>query len=204
MYERLREESLRGLEAIGFDGYAIGGLSVGEPKPDRLRILHHTAPALPARSPRYLMGVGTPADIVEAVAAGIDLFDCVLPTRNARNGWLFTREGTIKLRNSQYRTDTRRSTRPAPASLSRFHARTTTCSARTDLVRLSTLHNLRSGADGRGCPGDRPRRLAGPRDGVPRGAAGALTGAESASFAGRGRSFRRALWSGGIGARAIR
>src|SRR5512134_619255 len=107
MHERLREESLRGLEAIGFDGYAIGGLSVGEPKADMLRILRHTAPALPVPCPRYLMGVGTPEDIVDAVAAGIDLFDCVLPTRNARNGWLFTREGIIKLRNSKYRTDIR-------------------------------------------------------------------------------------------------
>jgi queuine tRNA-ribosyltransferase len=107
MYERLREESLRELERIGFDGYAIGGLSVGEPKQEMLRILRYTAPALPPAKPRYLMGVGTPEDVVAAVQTGIDLFDCVLPTRNARNGWLFTRGGTVKLRNSRYATDTR-------------------------------------------------------------------------------------------------
>ncbi len=107
MHEDLRERSLAGLTAIGFDGYAIGGLSVGEPKRDMLRILDHTAPRLPADKPRYLMGVGTPEDIVAAVAAGIDMFDCVLPTRNARNGWIFTRRGTIKLRNAQYRDDVR-------------------------------------------------------------------------------------------------
>jgi queuine tRNA-ribosyltransferase len=107
MYEHLRDESLGGLRDLGFDGYAIGGLSVGEPKADMLRILRHCAPALPAERPRYLMGVGTPADIVTAVCTGIDLFDCVLPTRNARNGWLFTRNGVIKLRNSRYREDVR-------------------------------------------------------------------------------------------------
>jgi queuine tRNA-ribosyltransferase len=106
MHEPVRDESLAALAAIGFDGYAIGGLSVGEPKADMRRILAHTAPRLPADSPRYLMGVGTPEDIVEAVAAGIDMFDCVLPTRNARNGWLFTRFGDIKLRNARYRDDT--------------------------------------------------------------------------------------------------
>jgi queuine tRNA-ribosyltransferase len=105
MYESLRDESLAGLVDLGFDGYAIGGLSVGEPKEDMLRILRHTAPQLPASRPRYLMGVGTPADIVNAVAAGIDMFDCVLPTRNARIGWLYTSEGIVKLRNARYRTD---------------------------------------------------------------------------------------------------
>ena len=105
MYEQLRDESLAKLTDIGFDGYAIGGLSVGEPKPDMLRILRHTAPRLPADRPRYLMGVGTPSDIVAAVTAGIDMFDCVLPTRNARNGWLYTRHGVIKLRNARYRDD---------------------------------------------------------------------------------------------------
>lgn len=105
MYEPLRDESLAALTDIGFDGYAIGGLSVGEPKPDMLRILRHTAPRLPADRPRYLMGVGTPSDIVAAVTAGIDMFDCVLPTRNARNGWLYTRHGVIKLRNARYRDD---------------------------------------------------------------------------------------------------
>ena len=106
MFETLRDESLAGLEAIGFDGYAIGGLSVGEPKQDMRRILRHTAPRLPVASPRYLMGVGTPEDIVASVAAGIDMFDCVMPTRNARNGWLFTRFGNIKIKNAAHRSDT--------------------------------------------------------------------------------------------------
>jgi queuine tRNA-ribosyltransferase len=106
MHEHLRDESLAGLIAIGFDGYAIGGLSVGEPKEDMQRILGHTAPALPGDRPRYLMGVGTPEDLVEAVAAGIDMYDCVLPTRNARNGWLYTRAGNVKIRNARYRADT--------------------------------------------------------------------------------------------------
>jgi queuine tRNA-ribosyltransferase len=105
MHEALRDASLEGLRAIGFDGYAIGGLSVGEPKSDRRRILAHTAPRLPAEVPRYLMGMGTPEDIIEAVRGGIDLFDCVLPTRNARNGWLFTRHGDIKIRNARHRED---------------------------------------------------------------------------------------------------
>ncbi len=107
MHEHLRDESLAGLRHIGFDGYAIGGLSVGEPKEEMRRILAHTAPRLPADKPRYLMGVGTPEDLVEAVAAGIDMFDCVLPTRNARNGWLFTRQGDIKIKNAAHRHDTR-------------------------------------------------------------------------------------------------
>ena len=96
MHEHLRNESLEGLKNIGFDGFAIGGLSVGEPKEDMLRILKHTAPQLPQDKPRYLMGVGTPEDLVEAVANGIDMFDCVMPTRNARNGHLFTRFGDVK------------------------------------------------------------------------------------------------------------
>jgi len=107
MHEALRDESLAGLNEIGFDGYAIGGLSVGEPKAEMQRILRHTAPQLPAAGPRYLMGVGTPGDIVDAVLNGIDMFDCVLPTRNARNGWIFTRKGTIRLRNARYRDDIR-------------------------------------------------------------------------------------------------
>ena len=90
------------LERIGFDGYAIGGLSVGEPKEDMLRILRHTAPQLPRDKPRYLMGVGTPEDIVAAVAQGIDMFDCVMPTRHARNGHLFTRAGTLNIRNARH------------------------------------------------------------------------------------------------------
>ena len=107
MHEDLRDASLAGLEAIGFDGYAIGGLSVGESKDDMLRVLDHTAQRLPAARPRYLMGVGTPEDIVAGVAAGVDMFDCVLPTRNARNGHLFTRFGDIRIRNAVHRTDTR-------------------------------------------------------------------------------------------------
>jgi queuine tRNA-ribosyltransferase len=106
MYEDLRDESLAGLAAIGFDGYALGGVSVGEPKEDMQRIVAHAAPRLPPSSPRYLMGVGTPEDIVEAVANGIDMFDCVLPTRNARNGWLFTRRGDVKIKNARHRDDT--------------------------------------------------------------------------------------------------
>jgi queuine tRNA-ribosyltransferase len=107
MFEHLRDESLRELELIGFDGYAIGGLSVGEPKEDMLRILQHIAPQLPQDKPRYLMGVGTPEDLVDAVTQGIDMFDCVMPTRNARNGMLFTRHGDIKIKNAQYRLDLR-------------------------------------------------------------------------------------------------
>lgn len=107
MHESLRDESLGGLKAIDFHGYAIGGLSVGEPKEDMSRILAHTAPQLPADKPRYLMGVGTPEDLVEAVSRGVDMFDCVMPTRNARNGWLFTRFGDIKIRNARHKDDTR-------------------------------------------------------------------------------------------------
>jgi queuine tRNA-ribosyltransferase len=106
MYEGLRSESLKGLEEIDFDGYAIGGLSVGEPKEDMLRILNYLTPEMPQNKPRYLMGVGTPSDLVEAVRRGIDMFDCVMPTRNARNGHLFTFQGVIKLRNAKFREDT--------------------------------------------------------------------------------------------------
>jgi queuine tRNA-ribosyltransferase len=106
MYENLRTESLTGLVEIGFDGYAIGGLSVGEPKEDMLRILESLTPQMPKHKPRYLMGVGKPADLVEGVRRGVDMFDCVMPTRNARNGHLFTSEGVIKLRNAKYREDT--------------------------------------------------------------------------------------------------
>ena len=106
MYEDLRECSRDRLVDLGFDGYAIGGLSVGEPKDEMLRVLRHTAPTLPDDKPRYLMGVGTPEDIVAGVCAGIDMFDCVLPTRNARNGWLFTRHGDIRIRNARHRHDT--------------------------------------------------------------------------------------------------
>lgn len=106
MYESLRSESLKGLTEIGFDGYAIGGLSVGEPKEDMVRVLNHLGPEMPEDKPRYLMGVGKPEDLVEAVARGVDMFDCVMPTRNARNGHLFTTEGVIKIRNAKHRHDT--------------------------------------------------------------------------------------------------
>src|SRR3989344_3169958 len=106
MYEYLRDISLTGLKQIGFDGYALGGLSVGESKQDMHRVLDHIVPQMPADKPRYLMGVGMPEDLVEAIWRGGDLFDCVLPTRNARNGWLFTRTGHVKIRNSRYARDT--------------------------------------------------------------------------------------------------
>ncbi|MBE0435374.1 MAG: tRNA guanosine(34) transglycosylase Tgt [Methylomicrobium sp.] len=106
MYKHLRRESLAGLVDIGFDGYAIGGLSVGEPKEEMLAMLDVVQPMMPSDKPRYLMGVGTPEDLVEAVRRGVDMFDCVMPTRNARNGHLFTRSGVIKIRNSRYQFDT--------------------------------------------------------------------------------------------------
>ena len=146
MYEPLREESLAGLVRIGFDGYAIGGLSVGEPKEDRARILAHTAPLLPADAPRYLMGMGTPEDLIEAVSAGIDLFDCVLPTRNARNGWLFTRFGDVKIRNARWRDDAR----PLDEKCGCYACRNFTLAYLHHLqksneilgARLNTIHNL--------------------------------------------------------------
>ena len=107
MFEHLRDESLAGLNEIGFDGIAIGGLSVGEPKEDMLRVLQHIGPRLPADKPHYLMGVGTPEDLVAGVANGVDMFDCVMPTRNARNGWLFTRFGDIKIKNARFKDDQR-------------------------------------------------------------------------------------------------
>ncbi len=107
MFEGLREHSLAGLLELDLPGYAIGGLSVGEPKQEMLRVLAHVAPLLPRDRPRYLMGVGTPEDLVEGVAAGIDLFDCVMPTRNARNGHLFTRWGDLRIRNARFRDDPR-------------------------------------------------------------------------------------------------
>jgi len=146
MHEHLRDRSLQGLTDIDFDGYAIGGLSVGEPKDDMERILAHTAPRLPAGKPRYLMGVGTPEDIVAAVEQGIDMFDCVLPTRNARNGWIYTRQGTIKLRNAQYRDDVR----PLDEACGCYTCRNFTRSYLHHLqkvneilgARLNTWHNL--------------------------------------------------------------
>jgi queuine tRNA-ribosyltransferase len=146
MYEPLRDESLAGLTAIGFDGYAVGGLSVGEPKDDRSRILAHIAPRLPADRPRYLMGMGTPEDVVDAVCRGIDMFDCVLPTRNARNGWLFTRHGDVKIRNARYRDDTRPLDETCGCySCSSFSLAYLHHLQRTNEIlgaRLNTLHNL--------------------------------------------------------------
>jgi queuine tRNA-ribosyltransferase len=146
MYENLRDESLAGLAGIGFDGYAIGGLSVGESKREMRRVIAHTAPRLPADKPRYLMGVGTPEDIVEAVAAGIDMFDCVLPTRNARNGWLFTRFGDVKIRNARYRDDTQALDGTCPcytcAHFSRAYLHHLQKVNEILGARLNTLHNL--------------------------------------------------------------
>jgi queuine tRNA-ribosyltransferase len=146
MHEDLRDESLAGLEEIGFDGYAIGGLSVGEPKVEMLRVLSHVAPRLPAARPRYLMGVGTPEDIVAGVVAGIDMFDCVLPTRNARNGHLFTRHGDIRIRNAAHRADPR----PLDATCGCYACRNFSRAylhhlQRTNEIlgaRLNTIHNL--------------------------------------------------------------
>jgi len=146
MYGHLREISLTGLIQIGFDGYALGGLSVGEPKEDMLRILGRLAPRLPADRPRYLMGVGTPEDLVEAVRRGMDMFDCVLPTRNARNGWLFTHDGAVKIRNSRYARDTG-ALDPACdcytcRNYSRAYLRHLHLSNEILGARLNTIHNL--------------------------------------------------------------
>ena len=146
MHEDLREASLAGLTEIGFDGYAIGGLSVGEPKEEMLRVLAHTGPKLPAERPRYLMGVGTPEDLVAGVSAGVDMFDCVMPTRNARNGWLFTRFGDLKIRNARYKADTT----PIDATCGCYACRHFTRGYlhhlnRTNEIlgaRLATIHNL--------------------------------------------------------------
>ncbi|CAM5290927.1 tRNA guanosine(34) transglycosylase Tgt [Eoetvoesiella caeni] len=146
MYEDLRDESLAGLVDIGFHGYAIGGLSVGEPKDEMMRVLAHVAPRLPADKPRYLMGVGTPEDLVEGVSRGVDMFDCVMPTRNARNGWLFTRHGDIKIRNARYRDDTRPLDSTCSchtcAHFSRSYLHHLQRSNEITGSRLNTLHNL--------------------------------------------------------------
>jgi queuine tRNA-ribosyltransferase len=146
MFEDLRDESLGELAGIGFDGYAIGGLSVGESIEERRRIEAHVATRLPDDKPRYLMGVGTPEDIVEAVTNGIDMFDCVLPTRNARNGWLYTRHGDIKIRNARHRLDAE----PLDTSCACYTCRNFSRSylhhlQRTNEIlgaRLNTIHNL--------------------------------------------------------------
>lgn len=146
MYEDLRDISLKGLVDIDFDGFAIGGLSVGEPKEDMLRILAHTAPKMPAHKPRYLMGVGTPEDLVAAVSQGVDMFDCVMPTRNARNGWLFTQYGDIKIKNAFYKQDTA----PLDADCACYTCQNFTRAYLHHLhkvgeilgARLNTIHNL--------------------------------------------------------------
>jgi queuine tRNA-ribosyltransferase len=146
VYPDIRERSARDLTGLGFDGYAIGGLAVGEPKEAMLRILRHAAPRLPADRPRYVMGIGTPEDLVAAVEAGVDMLDCVLPTRNARNGWLFTRWGDLRLRNARYRDDTR----PVDETCGCYACRHFTRAYLHHLqraseilgARLATIHNL--------------------------------------------------------------
>ena len=146
MFEALRDESLAGLETMDFHGVAIGGLSVGEPKEDMQRILAHTGPQLPAHKPHYLMGVGTPEDLVEGVANGIDMFDCVMPTRNARNGWLFTRFGDVKIKNARYKEEEQ----PLDSSCSCYTCQNFSRAYLHHLhrcgeilgARLNTIHNL--------------------------------------------------------------
>ncbi len=146
MYPGLRAESLAGLLDIGFDGYAIGGLSVGEPKAEMLAVLDALTPAMPAGRPRYLMGVGTPEDIVEGVRRGVDMFDCVMPTRNARNGHLFTSEGVVRIRNSRYQSDTRpldpRCNCYTCRHYSRSYLRHLDKTGEILGARLNTIHNL--------------------------------------------------------------
>jgi len=147
MYPQLRSESLKGLTDIGFDGYAIGGLSVGEPKEEMLKVLDTITPEMPANAPRYLMGVGKPEDLVEAVRRGVDMFDCVMPTRNARNGHLFTSTGVIKIRNAVHKT----STEPLDSECDCYTCTHFTRSYLHHLDRcnemlgaqLNTIHNLR-------------------------------------------------------------
>ncbi len=142
----LRRASLAGLRAIGFEGYAVGGLAVGEPEEERLAMLEVLEPELPADRPRYLMGVGTPADLVKAVARGIDMFDCVIPTRHARNGQLFTSEGALNIRNSRFRTDTGPIDPACPCYTCRHYSRAYVrhlqqCNEILG-ARLATLHNV--------------------------------------------------------------
>jgi len=146
MYGELRQESARGLIEIGFDGYAIGGLSVGEPEPERLAVLEATCPELPVEQPRYLMGVGRPEDIVAAVARGVDMFDCVMPTRNARNGHLFTRRGDLRIRNARWKLDTRPIDEQCECYTCRNYSRAYVkhlqrCNE-IQGARLATIHNL--------------------------------------------------------------
>jgi queuine tRNA-ribosyltransferase len=146
VYPDLRWQSLSGLMDLGFDGYAIGGLSVGEPKDDRRQVLGGLLRGMPEGQPRYLMGVGTPEDIVEAVLLGVDMFDCVLPTRNARNGHLFTRQGAIRIRNSGYRSDPRPIDEACTCYTCRHYSRAylrhlDRCGEILG-ARLNTIHNL--------------------------------------------------------------
>jgi queuine tRNA-ribosyltransferase len=145
-YQDLRDRSVAGTVAIGFDGYALGGLSVGEPPDLMYTLVAHTAAQLPRSSARYLMGVGTPADLIEAVARGIDLFDCVLPTRNARNGQLFTRRGPLAIRNARYARDERPPDPDCRCPTCRRHSRAylrhLSLSGEMTAATLSTLHNL--------------------------------------------------------------
>jgi queuine tRNA-ribosyltransferase len=146
MYADLRQESIAGLTGIGFDGYAIGGLAVGEPKEEREAVLDDVEPALPRDRPRYLMGVGTPEDLVESVRRGMDMFDCVMPTRHARNGHLFTSTGVLKIRNAQYESDLR----PLDETCTCYTCRNYTRAYLRHLdkcgeilaARLGTIHNL--------------------------------------------------------------
>jgi queuine tRNA-ribosyltransferase len=146
MYENLRQESLSGLQKMGFDGYAIGGLSVGEPKEEMYRILSSLAQQMPDQAPRYLMGVGTPENLVTAVHYGIDMFDCVLPTRNARNGWLYTQTGVVKIRNAKYEMDTRPIDEACECStcnqFSRSYIKHLLKTNEILGARLATVHNL--------------------------------------------------------------
>ena len=146
MFTDLRDRSREQLVRIGFDGYAIGGLSVGEPKAEMMRILGHTAAGLPPDLPRYLMGVGMPEDLLEGIAAGIDMFDCVLPTRNARNGWLFTRNGDVKIRNAAHRGDPRPLDPACPCYACRHFSRAYLHHLQRSNeilgARLNTIHNL--------------------------------------------------------------
>ncbi len=146
MYAELRAESAAGLVGIGFDGYAIGGLSVGEPEDERNAVLEATTPLLPADRPRYLMGVGRPEDLVAAVARGVDMFDCVMPTRNARNGHLFTSRGVLKIRNARYEADTRPIDEDCDCYTCRHYSRAYVRHLqKCDEIlghRLATIHNL--------------------------------------------------------------
>ncbi|NBC15502.1 MAG: tRNA guanosine(34) transglycosylase Tgt [Gammaproteobacteria bacterium] len=173
MYPPLRRRSLAGLMDIGFDGYAVGGLSVGEPEADRLMVLDHLRDQLPADKPRYLMGVGTPADIVKAVLRGIDMFDCVMPTRHARNGYLFTSQGTVRIRNAAHKTDTGPLDPACGCTTCRSYSRAylhhlDKCNEILG-ARLNTIHNLTFYQD-------LMRRL---RDAIDAGKTGALAAAMS-------------------------